>query len=63
LLSVVEARSILGISEAGIYRLFARGELEVVEIAGRRLVEPDTLRFIAARRRTGRGWERTRGSP
>lgn len=64
LLSVAEARRILGISEAGVYRLFRLGELEVVEIAGRRLIEPNTLRaFIAARRRTRRGWERKRRAP
>lgn len=53
LLSVEEARSILGISEAGIYRLFRRGELPVVEVGiGRRLIEPQALReYIAARRR------------
>ena len=52
LLSIREAHERLGISEAGFYRLIRRGDIAIVEIGGRRLVEPEALReFIAARRR------------
>jgi excisionase family DNA binding protein len=50
LLSIAEARGLLGISEAGIYRLIGRGDLALVEVGGRRLIEPAELRrFVAAR--------------
>jgi hypothetical protein len=59
LLSLSTARQLLGISQASLYRLLARGELEVVEVAGRRLIEPATLRtFISERRRTRSSFQR-----
>lgn len=55
LLSVAEAADTLGISRAGLWRLVYAGEIEVVAVGGRRLIEPDELRrFIAARRRRGK---------
>jgi excisionase family DNA binding protein len=52
LYSLSEARQILGISRTSIYRLIERGDLAVVELGGRRLVEPEALRkLIDSRRR------------
>ena len=51
LLSIEEARAILRLSRATIWRRIAAGELPVVRITGRTLIERDALRaFIAARR-------------
>jgi len=54
LLSFREAMALLGISKPSLYRLIDRAELPVVEVGGRRLVEPAELRrFVAAHRRRG----------
>jgi excisionase family DNA binding protein len=51
LLTVPEAARLLGISKALTWRLSATGELPTVKIAGRRLVEPDSIRdFLDAHR-------------
>lgn len=55
LLSIADARRVLGISEAGIYRLIGRGEIGLIEVGGRRLVEPEELRRFVAERRVRRG--------
>jgi excisionase family DNA binding protein len=55
LLTQDEARELLRIGRTTFYWLVKRGELDVVEIAGRRMVEPATLEaFIAANRRSAR---------
>ena len=55
LLSVREARQILGVSGPTIYRLMGDGQLPSVLVGGRRLIEPAELRrFIEARRQTVR---------
>jgi excisionase family DNA binding protein len=47
-----EAQAVLGISKPLLSRLIRHGELPVVEVGGRTLVDPADLRtFIAARRR------------
>jgi excisionase family DNA binding protein len=52
LLSLAEVWETLSISRAGLYRLIDRGELEIVEVGSRRLIEVAELRrFIAAGRR------------
>jgi excisionase family DNA binding protein len=52
LMSLADAAEMLGISRASAWRLVYDGELEVVAVGGRRLIEPAELRrFIAARRR------------
>jgi excisionase family DNA binding protein len=46
---------LLGISKPSFYRLIDRAELPVVEVGGRRLVEPAELRrFVEEHRRLGR---------
>jgi excisionase family DNA binding protein len=54
LLSIAEARAILGVARSTLYEIIASGELEIVEIRGRRLIEPATLTaFIERGRRRG----------
>jgi len=49
MLSIPVAYRALGISQASLYRLFDRGELPVVHVGGRRMVDPADLReYIAA---------------
>lgn len=55
LLSIHEATNVLGISRSTLYAIIRSGDLETVEIRGRRFVEPATLkRYIARNRRRGR---------
>lgn len=59
LLSVGEARDVLGISDPTIWRLVRGGLLPTVNIGRRRLVHPDDLRaFINQRRATAEGESR-----
>jgi len=52
-LSIPVVHETLGISEASLYRLFERGELPVVHVGGRRLVDPSDLRaYIERNKRT-----------
>jgi hypothetical protein len=51
LLNFEEARSILRVARSTFYEIIGSGELEVVEIRGRRLVEPGTLAAYIARQR------------
>jgi hypothetical protein len=54
LLSIRETLRILGISRTTLYAIFASGELETVEIRGRRMIEPAELKdYIARNRRRG----------
>jgi excisionase family DNA binding protein len=51
-MSLEEVGRVLRISERGVYRLLASGELPSVKVGQRTLVEPEQLRqFIATRRR------------
>ncbi len=51
LLSMQEAAGELGISRVGVERLIRRGDLPVVRIGRRILIEPETLAaFVRARR-------------
>ena len=52
LLSIAEARRILGISASGFYRLIGRAEIAIVRVGGRSLVEPQALRAFIATKRT-----------
>jgi excisionase family DNA binding protein len=53
LLSLADLERILGVSEPTVARLVRRGEIPVVAVGRRRLVEPAAVRrFIAARTRT-----------
>jgi predicted DNA-binding transcriptional regulator AlpA len=55
LLSVKDVQKFLGLSEAGVYRLFRVGDLETVLLGKRRrCVEAATLRAYIAQRRTRR---------
>lgn len=45
-LHVEEACQVIGISRAGIYKLFASGELRSVKLAGRRLVPAEAIRAL-----------------
>jgi len=55
LLSLPRTQAELGISRSYLFKLIAHGELEVVRIGNRTLVEPATLRaFIAANRSRAR---------
>lgn len=54
LLSLAEVRGILGVSEATISRLLARGELTAVRIGRRTLVEPAEVRRFVESGRVGR---------
>jgi excisionase family DNA binding protein len=52
LMSLEEVGRVLRISERGVYRLLASGELPSLKVGQRTLVEPGQLRqFIATRRR------------
>jgi excisionase family DNA binding protein len=52
LLSIQEARRILGVARSTLYEIISSGDLPTVEIRGRRLIEPDALAtYIAERRR------------
>jgi excisionase family DNA binding protein len=52
LLSIQEARRILGVARSTLYEIIASGDLPFVEIRGRRPIEPDALAtYIAERRR------------
>ena len=51
LLSRVEARTILGVSSATFARMIARGDLPIVEVGGRTMLDPADIRaFIEARK-------------
>lgn len=54
LLSIPVTHRALGISQASLYRLFDRGELPVVHVGGRRLVDPNDLREYVARNKVQR---------
>jgi len=51
LLTLDEARNILRVARSTLYEIIGSGELEIVEIRGRRLVEPRTLTAYIARQR------------
>jgi predicted DNA-binding transcriptional regulator AlpA len=54
LLSIPAAYRTLGISQASLYRLFDRGELPVVHVGGRRMIDPKDLRRYIARQKVQR---------
>lgn len=52
LLSTDEARQVLGVSRPTFSRMLKRGDLPVVKVGRRTLIDPDDLRrYIAARKR------------
>ena len=54
MLSIPVAHRMLGISQASLYRLFDRGELPVVHVGGRRMVDPHDVREYIARNKVCR---------
>lgn len=52
LLSLRETGQVLGISRAAVYRLIGRGELTLVHLGGRRLVDPGDLRTLIERNKS-----------
>jgi excisionase family DNA binding protein len=55
LLSQTEARRLLGISRPTLARLIRGGELPVIKVAGRTLIDPVDLRAFIEERRLRRG--------